>query len=153
MAIEIERKFVLAQTPEWLGESESERIEQGYVVLAGETEVRVRRKGEARYLTVKVGEGESREETEVELSPEQFEALWPLTEGRRLVKRRHYVGLDSLTAEVDVYEGELAGLVVAEVEFDSEDADRAFEPPKWIGREVTGERRYSNAALAAEGMP
>ena len=90
-------------------------------------------------LTVKRGAGLSRDEVEVEISPEQFEALWPLTEGRRLRKRRHVLPHDGLEIEVDVYEGELEGLIVAEVEFESEDKARGFEPPAWLGDDVTGD--------------
>ena len=56
-------------------------------------------------------------------------------------------------ADVDVYAGALAGLCTAEVEFDSEDEAGAFTPPTWFGREVTGERAWSNAALARDGLP
>jgi CYTH domain-containing protein len=60
---------------------------------------------------------------------------------------------DGLTAEVDVYEGALAGLITAEVEFSSEEASSAFAPPGWLGREVTGDKRYANRALAVDGLP
>lgn len=91
---------------------------------------------------------------EVELGPEQFEALRGACAGNRLEKRRHLVPLgDELTAEVDVYGGSLDGLLVAEVEFPSPEAARAFEPPAWFGREVTGERGYANQSLARGGIP
>jgi len=60
---------------------------------------------------------------------------------------------DGLTAEVDVYDGDLAGLVVAEIEFDSPEQGDAFEPPGWLGREVTDDSRYGNRTLAVEGRP
>lgn len=154
MTVEIERKFVLAQRPAWLDGCRKEGIEQGYVVIAGEVEVRLRRKGERSVLTVKRGEGLAREEVEIGIRPEQFDELWPLTEGRRVSKLRHYIELDEARiAEVDVYRGALDGLVTAEVEFESEPASETFEPPPWIGREVTGDDRYSNAALALHGVP
>jgi len=89
----------------------------------------------------------------VELDPDGFERLWPLTEGRRLHKRRHLIPHGDLEIEVDVYAGELEGLIAAEVEFPSEDAARAFQPPDWLGDEVTGDPRYLNETLAAEGPP
>jgi adenylate cyclase len=102
---------------------------------------------------VKRGSGLSRQEEEIKLEPAQFEALWPLTEGRRLRKRRHSLGHGELTIEVDVYEGELSGLVVAEVEFPSEEDARRFEPPDWFDREVTGDEAYLNESLAVYGVP
>jgi CYTH domain-containing protein len=104
-------------------------------------------------LTAKRGSGLSREEAEIELDRERFDVLWPLTEGRRVHKRRHVVPHGDLRIEVDVYDGELQGLVVAEIEFSSEDEARGFDPPEWLGDEVTGDRRYLNETLAAEGAP
>jgi adenylate cyclase len=91
MGIEIERKFLLAEAPGWLHEHEAVRIEQGYLAIEeGEgAEVRVRRKGDDAVLTVKRGMGRTREEVEIDLSAEQLEALWPLTEGRRIAKTRY----------------------------------------------------------------
>jgi adenylate cyclase len=152
---EIERKFRLAREPEGLSECEREPIEQGYLAIepGDGTEIRLRRKGSNTLLTVKRGSGLQRTEDEIELDPDQFEALWPLTEGRRVAKTRYAVPLGELTVEVDVFEGALAGLVTAEVEFDSEAASREFEPPEWVGKEVTGDRRYANETLAVEGLP
>jgi CYTH domain-containing protein len=77
-----------------------------------------------------------------------------LTDGRRVVKTRYLVPLDDgLTAEVDVYDGPLDGLVTAEVEFASEHDSEAFAAPDWLGREVTGDARYANRALAVHGLP
>ena len=153
--MEIERKFVLAAEPPRLGAREHARIEQGYLALDGNgTEVRVRRKGDARVMTIKSGSGLVRAEEEWPLEPERFDALWPLTEGRRVVKTRYLVPLDGgLTAEVDIYEGALAGLMTAEVEFESERESEAFAPPEWLGREVTGDARYANRTLAVSGAP
>jgi CYTH domain-containing protein len=89
----------------------------------------------------------------VELDRDTFERLWPLTEGRRLHKLRKVVPHGGHEIEVDVYRGELEGLVVAEVEFPSEEAARAFEPPGWFGEEVTGDPRYLNETLATDGAP
>jgi adenylate cyclase len=150
--MEVERKFRLQQPPD-LSSSESDPIEQGYLAVGADGEVRLRRKGEKTLLTAKRGAGLSRGEAEVEVSAEQFEALWPLTEGRRLRKRRHVLPHDGLEIEVDVYEGELEGLIVAEIEFDSEEQARGFEPPDWLGDEVTGDERFLNENLAVDGAP
>jgi CYTH domain-containing protein len=153
--VEIERKFVLAAAPPRLEAHEHARIEQGYVALdANGTEVRVRRRGDARVMTIKSGAGLVRTEAELALDPEPFDALWPLTDGRRVIKTRFLVPLDGgLTAEVDVYEGALDGLMTAEVEFPSERDSEAFDAPEWLGREVTGDARYANRTLAVSGPP
>jgi adenylate cyclase len=150
--MEVERKFRLRQPPD-LFSSESDPIEQGYLAVGADGEVRLRQKGEKTLLTAKRGAGLSRGEAEVEISAEQFEALWPLTEGRRLRKRRHVLPHDGLEIEVDVYQGELEGLIVAEIEFDSEEQARDFEPPDWLGDEVTGDERFLNENLAVDGAP
>jgi CYTH domain-containing protein/CHAD domain-containing protein len=151
---EIERKFLLAEAPDRLGDSSSTELEQGYVALAPGVEVRLRKAGDRRLMTVKRGDGEVREEVEIDLGGDQFEALWPLTDSQRLCKTRYLIPLgDGLVAELDVYERELDGLVTAEVEFDSPERSRAFQPPRWLGEEITGDRRYSNRSLALEGPP
>jgi CYTH domain-containing protein/CHAD domain-containing protein len=155
VADEVERKFVVSAVPEWLDRCPATRIEQGYLAISEDSEVRLRRRGPDLTLTVKRGHGEVRVEREVAIDSEQFARLWPATEGLRLVKRRHLVELsgdDGLCAEVDVYEGELEGLVVAEIEFDGEEESRGFEPSAWIGAEVTGDERYANQTLAARGV-
>ena len=150
--VEVERKFLVPDPPDLAG-TQVDEIEQGYLAIGAEGEVRVRRKGELLVLTAKRGTGLSRQEAEVALDRERFDALWPLTEGRRLHKRRHVLPHGDLKIEVDVYEGDLEGLVVAEVEFPSEEEARGFDPPAWLGEEVTGDRRYLNETLATEGAP
>jgi adenylate cyclase len=151
---EIERKFLLDGPPDGLREHEGQEIEQGYLAIAeGIREVRLRRRGEDRLLTVKLGSGEEREEVEVELSPEQFDELWPLTEGLRLSKTRYELPHGDLTIEVDVYRKALNGMVVAEIEFESTEASESFDPPSWLGRDVTGDGSYANESLALHGAP
>ncbi|HEY2714603.1 MAG TPA: CHAD domain-containing protein [Solirubrobacterales bacterium] len=153
MASEIERKFVLEAMPPAAAAVPASAIEQGYLAVDEGVEVRLRRANGERLLTAKRGHGESREEVELRLYGEQYEALWPLTAGRRLRKRRRRLPLgEGLVAEIDSYEGELAGLLVAEVEFPSEAASHAFQPPGWLGREVTGDPAYANQALASRGL-
>jgi CYTH domain-containing protein/CHAD domain-containing protein len=154
MAAEIERKFLLGRAPEGLRQRPSVRIEQGYLAVGDTVEVRLRRADEERLLTVKRGRGEVREEVEVGIGVEEFERLWPLTAGRRLVKTRYRVPLNGrLEAEVDVFEGELEGLAVAEVEFGSERESGVFEPRSWLGTELTGDGRYASQSLAVDGIP
>jgi adenylate cyclase len=150
--MEVERKFLVPEPPDLDG-TEADEIEQGYLAIGAEGEVRVRRKGEKLVLTAKRGEGLSRQEAEVDLDRDRFDELWPLTDGRRLHKRRHVIPHGDLKIELDVYEGDLEGLVVAEIEFSSEGEANGFDPPDWLGEEVTGDRRYLNETLAAEGAP
>jgi adenylate cyclase len=153
--IEIERKFLVTEPPGDLDGHRATSIEQGYLAIADDgTEVRIRRREGAATLTVKSGGARSRVEEEIEIGARRFERLWPLTEGRRIEKTRYEIPADDgLTVELDVYEGALAGLVVAEVEFDSEERAEAFTSPDWLGREVTDDARYKNQRLACEGAP
>jgi adenylate cyclase len=128
-------------------------VAQGYLAIGPTSEVRVRKIGQQGFLTVKRGSGRSRFEEEVEITDEQLEKLWPATKGQRIRKRRYEVSLDRLTAEMDVYEGELEGLITVEVEFDSVAESERFDPPEWFGDEVTDDERYSNQALSAHGKP
>src|SRR3954469_12559791 len=147
---EIERKFLLKRLPDGLANFPHAEIEQGYLALEEEVQVRLRKKGRVRWLTFKRGNKTSREEREVQLSEEQFDALWPATGDRRLSKIRYDVPYKKYIVEVDVYTGRHDGLVVAEVEFPDEESCRDFIPPDWLGEEVTGRPRYSNIVLALQ---
>jgi adenylate cyclase len=146
---EIERKFLVKWLPNNLKQSRSSVIEQGYLATeSAGRQVRLRKTGNATSLTFKVGRGSHREEREIKLSPKQFAALWPGTAGRRLRKVRYEIPWDNVMIEIDIYRGRHAGLVVAEVEFPDTASCRRFKAPWWFGREVTGEKRYSNVRLA-----
>jgi adenylate cyclase len=154
LPLEVERKFLIPKAPGWLASCRSEELEQGYLAIeADDCEVRVRHSREQAVLTVKRGSGLERTEVEVKLGQEQFDALWPLTDARRVSKRRHHVPTDFGRLQVDVYRGALEGLIVAEVEFDEDERPQDFEPPDWFGEEVTGNRRYANKSLASRGAP
>lgn len=153
--MEIERKFLVATLPDDLDRHPSSAIEQGYLAIEpGGVEVRVRRRDGKAVLTAKAGTGRTRAEEEVAIDAGAFERLWPLTAGRRIEKVRHLIpAAGGLTIELDVYGGDLAGLVVAEVEFPDEAAADAFAPPAWLGADVTDEERYKNQRLAVDGRP
>jgi len=147
---EIERKFLVRKLPEQLAEFPHAEISQGYLVsLDDGLQVRLRKSNERYSLTYKRGVGNVREEREVELTPMQFDALWPATEGKRLEKTRYDIPLGNRVVEIDVYGGRHNGLVVAEVEFDDEESAKNFQPPDWLGDDVTGDPRYSNQLLAS----
>ncbi|HBS49980.1 MAG TPA: adenylate cyclase [Rhodobacteraceae bacterium] len=151
---EIERKFLLREMPGLEGARETV-LRQGYLTAPGDSvEIRLRQAGTAHVLTLKSGAGMARVERETALSPEQFEALWPETDGRRIEKRRWTGALDDgLCFELDIYEGALAPLRLVEVEFPDEGAAARFAPPDWFGAEVTEDARFKNKALAVDGLP
>ena len=146
---EIERKFLIKRLPDKLHRWRHYPIAQGYLAIepAGR-QVRLRKQGNTASLTFKIDRGGAREEREIKLSAKQFAALWPATAGRRLRKMRYEIPWKDLLIEIDIYRGRHDGLVVAEVEFDNQRNCAAFEPPDWIGRDVTGKPKYSNVALA-----
>jgi CYTH domain-containing protein len=154
MSTEIEQKFLVASRPHDLDQYRSEQIEQGYLAIQpGRAEIRVRRKGDRCFLTVKSGGGRERREHEIELSRDQFETLWPATEGWRLKKTRYAIPCGDRTIELDIYHGRLEGLVTAEVEFETVEQSDAFSPPDWFGREITADLRFKNQSLARKGLP
>ncbi|HMC54429.1 MAG TPA: hypothetical protein VKH19_04600 [Gemmatimonadaceae bacterium] len=149
---EIERKYLLSALPEMPRVTGVLEIEQGYI--AGEKLIeRLRREqhpdGAVKYYrTVKLGTGVKRVEIEDETDRRTFEHLWQLTEGRRLMKRRHLVPNGDDLWEIDEFTDR--HLVLAELEIDSEDAHISI--PGWLRvvlvREVTDERAYGNRSLA-----
>ncbi|MFO7959892.1 MAG: hypothetical protein R6U94_02960 [Nitriliruptoraceae bacterium] len=153
MPIEVERAFVADDVPDPGLLGPGVHLRQGYVASEGEVEVRLRIRERDAALTIKAGRGMVRTEVELPLSRDDAEALWHHTGGRRLAKQRHRVEVGDHVAEVDVYDGALAGLCRVEVEFASPAEANDFEPPAWFGREVTGEERWSNANLARHGRP
>ena len=151
--MEIERKFVVDRLPDDLDRWTAEPIEQGYLAITPDVEVRIRRRAGHPTLTIKSPPALVRVEEELDIDDRRFEALWPLAEGRRLVKTRHVREADGTVMELDVYEGDLDGLVTLEVEFPDEAAAQAFAAPAWAGSDVTGDRRYANQALALAERP
>ena len=152
--LEVERKFLVPKKPAFLKDCRRERIRQGYLAVGRNgTELRVRQEGKRYLLTLKSGKGETRLEEELGIGRKRFDSLWPLTRGRRVRKVRYFASHHDRTIHVDVYRRKLKGLVVAEVEFADAGQARAFEPPDWLGREVTDDERFRNQSLAANGLP
>lgn len=150
--MEIERKFLTKAVPFALEDYPSRRISQCYISLS--PTIRLRRQEQEFILTVK-GKGLlAKEEFELPLSLEEYEKLLEKAETPAVEKRRYLVPLEGeLTAEVDVYEGPLAGLMTTEVEFSSVEEAKAFVPPDWFGKDVTMEKAYKNTSLALYGIP
>lgn len=147
MAREIERKFLLAGDG-WRPHAHSaKRLEQFYLFAGDDRSCRVRiTDGASAKLTIKMGRGLSRGEFEYDVPLEDAEALRASALGRIVEKTRYLVANGRHTIEIDVYEGILDGLVVAEIELAGE--DESFERPDFLGAEVTGDARYLNQTLA-----
>lgn len=147
MGTEIERKF-LVTSDVWRAGAEGVPIRQGYLCADAGRVVRVRRKGDDAYLTIKgATEGITRAEFEYPIPVDDAEALLPLCPQEPISKHRYRVPAGDLVWEVDEFEGRNAGLVIAEVELPSADTDVPM--PDWVGDEVSDDERYYNAYLAS----
>jgi len=149
MAKEIERKF-LVKRDSWRGQEAGKRYRQGYLSTVKERTVRVRTAGEKGYLTIKgISVGASRSEYEYEIPvADANEMLDRLCERPLIEKTRYRVPHDGLVWEIDEFEGENSGLIVAEVEL--EDEHQSVTLPDWVGQEVTRDPRYFNANLVGK---
>lgn len=146
MPQEIERKF-LVKNNSWKDEvSKSISIKQGYLNSNAERTVRVRITNNKAYLTIKSkSEGISRQEFEYEIPSSEAKELILLCEKPLIEKTRHEVKQGIHTWEIDVFEGENNGLILAEIEL--YDVDEKFKIPSWIGLEVSDDIRYYNSQL------
>jgi adenylate cyclase len=149
MPREIERKFLVASDAWRTLAAHGEHYRQGYLSTDPARAVRVRVAGTAAYLTVKgPSSGAARAEYEYSIPLAHAEEMLDRLCLRPLIaKTRYRVDHGGSTWEVDVFEGDNAGLVVAEVEI--EDEAQPIDLPPWVGREVTGDGRYANASLVA----
>lgn len=145
--MEIERKYLIKRLPENLSQYQCKKIAQGYICT--NPVVRIRKSDDEYYLTYK-GKGlMAREEHNLPLTKEGYEHMLPKIDGRLIEKSRYLIPLDGkLTAELDIFEGDLAPLIIVEVEFDSIDVANSFIPPEWFGEDVTESRKYHNSNLA-----
>ena len=147
MGIEIERKFLVSGDA-WRAGPPGEVVRQGYLMSDAGLTVRVRRSGEAGYLTIKgPADGPARPEYEYAIPVgDADEMLARLARGGLIDKVRYRRPFAGLIWEIDVFGGDNDGLIVAEVELGR--ADQVVELPPWVGAEVTHDPRYSNAALS-----
>jgi CYTH domain-containing protein len=138
-----------------LDQYQHDDIRQGYVSIAEDgAEVRIRQKGDKYFQTKKSGTGKVRTEEEKEITQDEFESLWPTTEGRTVEKTRYKIPIEGGMIELDIYKGDrLNGLVTAEIEFKSQEDSEKFVPPDWLSNEVTTDQRYKNQSLALHGSP
>ncbi len=148
MALEIERKFLPASDA-WRADVErSVPMRQAYLGGNG-VSVRIRIAGDRALINIKQNRlGMAREEFEYPVPMEDGLRLTALAGGGRIEKTRHYLRHGGMLWEIDEFEGDNQGLVVAEIELDA--PDQSFERPAWLGEEVTDEERYYNVALSTK---
>lgn len=144
---EIERKFLVEISElEFIQSHKGIVIKQAYIQNEKESTVRIRIKGEKAYLTIKIGkETLSRDEFEYQIPLEDVQAIMELMNLKVLSKTRYELMFGNHLWEVDVFEGKLKGLILAEIELISE--NEFFDKPAWLGKEVTDDPRYLNAKL------
>ncbi len=154
--MEIERKYAIRQMPEELTAYQSKKIEQGY--LCNDPVIRIRKSNDDFILTYKSKRGINpytkegaivNQEIELPLTEKAYLTLKEKIEGNMIYKTRYLIPLEGgLKAELDIFEGQLSGLVFAEVEFPDPETADAFVPPAWFGEELSQDKRFSNYRLS-----
>ena len=144
---EIERKYLIERKDlSFLQLIEGEKIKQAYIQNENSRTVRVRTKGEKAFLTVKIGnESLSRDEFEYQIPVQDALSMMEILQLKVLSKTRYEINFENHLWEVDVFEGKLDGLIIAEIELKAE--DESFITPPWVGTEVTNDSSYLNAKL------
>jgi adenylate cyclase len=145
--IEIERKFLVTNT-DWGAPETTHRIEQGYMFIEEDRNMRIRRSGDIYTTALKVSiDPLTRYEFETEIEPEHgLLMLSKLCVSQPVRKTRHLISFKGMAWEVDVFHDSNAGLIVAEIELSA--TDEHFETPPWVGPEVSADKRFANAALS-----
>ena len=145
--MEIERKFLIKKLPDNLTSYKARKIEQAY--LCTDPVVRVRRDNDDYYLTYKSKGMIVREEYNFPLTKEAYGQLLAKADGNIITKTRYEIPeKDNLTIELDVFEGKFDGLLLAEVEFASEEEALGYIPPEWFGEDVSNSTKYHNSTLS-----
>lgn len=145
--MEIERKFLIKKLPDNLSSYKARKIEQAY--LCTDPVVRVRRDNDDYYLTYKSKGMIVREEYNLPLTKEAYGHLLAKADGNIITKTRYEIPeKDNLTIELDVFEGKFDGLLLAEVEFASEEEALGYIPPEWFGEDVSNSTKYHNSTLS-----
>ena len=145
--MEIKRKFLIKKLPDNLTSYKARKIEQAY--LCTDPVVRVRRDNDDYYLTYKSKGMIVREEYNLPLTKEAYGHLLAKADGNIITKTRYEIPeKDNLTIELDVFEGKFDGLLLAEVEFASEEEALGYIPPEWFGEDVSNSTKYHNSTLS-----
>ncbi len=145
--MEIEKKYLLKKLPDF-NSCQYHKIEQAY--LCTDPVVRVRREDDTYYMTYKGRGMLVREEYNLPLNKDAYEHLKAKADGNVIGKTRYMVPLSEsgLVAEVDVFDEPFAPLIMAEVEFESEEQANTFMAPEWFGEDVTFDGRYHNSYMS-----
>lgn len=150
--MEIERKYLIRHLPAQYDSYPFHQIEQGYLCTG--PVVRIRRQDDAYYLTYKSGGMMVREEYNLPLTENAYLHLRTKADGHLITKKRYLIPYnDKLTIELDIFEGGLAPLILAEVEFETKEEADTFSPPDWFGEDVTFSKNYHNSVLSQHGLP
>ena len=145
--MEIERKFLVGEIPYSLDSLAYHDIEQAYLCVA--PVVRVRKQDENYYLTYKGSGMMAREEYNLPLDKESYQHLLKKADGKIISKRRYLIPIENnLTVELDVFYGDLAPLILAEIEFETEGQANNFTPLDWFTKDVTFDKRFFNSYLS-----
>ena len=145
--MEIERKFLVTKLPSNLNNYNCRNIEQGY--LSTNPVVRVRKDNDDYFLTYKSGGMMIREEYNLPLTKESYYHLIQKADGNIITKKRYEIPtFDDLTIELDLFEGLFSGIILAEVEFESESQANSYTPPEWFGLDVTNSSEYHNSNMS-----
>ena len=150
--MEIEKKFLTKQIPFDISKFPHTEIEQSYI--STDPVIRIRKSGNSFILTVKGSGHISREEYEIPLNEKQYNNLAKKSDSDTILKTRYFIPLGcGLTAETDIYHGQLNGLITTEVEFKTSADAQSFAAPQWFGIDISLDSRYKNASLAINGLP
>ena len=144
--MEIERKYLLKKLPDNLDTYRHRHLEQGYLCTA--PVVRIRKDDDRYELTYKSGGMMVRQEYNLLLTKDSYEHLKKKIDGPLISKKRYMIPYEKYMIELDVFENDLAPLVLAEVEFETEEEANTFTPPEWFGKDVTFSKAYHNSVLS-----
>ena len=144
--MEIERKYLLKKLPDNLDTYRHRHLEQGYLCTA--PVVRIRKDDDRYELTYKSGGMMVRQEYNLLLTKDSYEHLKKKIDGRLISKKRYMIPYEKYMIELDVFENDLAPLVLAEVEFETEEEANTFTPPEWFGKDVTFSKADHNSVLS-----
>lgn len=144
--MEIERKFLIEQLPTDIDAYPYHLIEQAY--LCTEPVIRIRREDDNYYMTYKGSGMMTREEYNLPLNQTAYNQLKPKAEGNIIAKKRVLIPYLTYTIELDIFDAPFAPLLLAEVEFESEEEALAFTPPDWFGQDVISDGKYHNSNMS-----
>lgn len=148
--MEIERKFLIAVLPENYTDFPHNEIEQGY--LNTDPVIRIRKSDNEYYMTYKSKGFLSREEYNLPLTQDAYLHLKEKIDGFLISKTRYLIPFQQYTIELDIFYGQHQGLLLAEVEFDSEEEAHSFTPPNWFGEDVTYSKEYHNSYMSTHSL-